>query len=287
MFTGRVKSHRCGITEILCASKAVFRQPGWEERGKKQRLPCPQSQDTEWQELSVWDLERIEQEEQRKAADSLCRSMRRARTNVRDYAFNTPMRWFVTLTLDKATVDRYDGEAVVKKLSTWLDNQVRRRGLAYVLVPERHKDGAIHFHGLINDAVDVVDSGTVVPPGGGKPRRPRSRRQRDEWIAQGGHVVYNLPGWRFGFTTAMELYGDYAAAVGYVCKYIGKDPQKVGGRWYYSGGKLGRPDVEYVNLNVEDLEAAGAFSWTAETLAGVRFASAIFGPDGQFTKSGK
>lgn len=66
MFTGRVKSHRCGITEILCASKAVFRQPGWEERGKKQRLPCPQSQDTEWQELSVWDLERIEQEEHRK-----------------------------------------------------------------------------------------------------------------------------------------------------------------------------------------------------------------------------
>ena len=61
----------------------------------------------------------------------------------------------------------------------------------------------------------------------------------------------------------------------------------MGGRWYYSGGKLGRPDVEYLHLNVEDLEAAGAFSWTAETLAGVRFASAIFGPDGQFTKSGK
>ena len=68
MFTGRVKSHRCGITEILCASRAVFRQPGWEERGKKRRLPCPQSQDTEWQELSVWDLERIEQEASAKMA---------------------------------------------------------------------------------------------------------------------------------------------------------------------------------------------------------------------------
>lgn len=287
MFTGRIKSHRCGITEILCASRAVFRQPGWEERGAKKRQRPTAETSPEWVDFSVWDMERIEQEEQRKAADSLGRSMRRARSNVRDYALNTPMRWFVTLTLDKETVDRYDGDAVVKKLSTWLDNQVRRRGLAYVLVPERHKDGAIHFHGLINDAVDVVDSGTMVPPGGGKPRRPRSRRQRDQWLAQGGHVVYNLPGWRFGFTTAIELYGDYAAAVGYVCKYIGKDPQKVGGRWYYSGGKLGRPDVEYLNLNVEDLEAAGAFSWTAEALPGVRFASAIFGENDEFTKSGK
>ena len=33
-------------------------------------------------------------------------------------------------------------------------------------------------------------------------------------------------------------------------------PCKVGGRWYYSGGALGRPDVEFFNSNMEDLQDA-------------------------------
>lgn len=47
-----------------------------------------------------------------------------------------------------------------------------------------------------------------------------------------------------------------------MCKYISKGlgespdwiPQKVGGRWYYSGGSLGRPDVEYFNANMDELQ---------------------------------
>ncbi len=35
--------------------------------------------------------------------------------------------------------------------------------------------------------------------------------------------MYNLPQWTLGFTDrARQLYGDYHAAVGYCCKYIGK-----------------------------------------------------------------
>ena len=79
----------------------------------------------------------------------------------------------VTLTLDQTQVDRYDMAAITRKLNAWLSNQVQRRGLIYVLVPERHKDGAIHFHGFFNDVLDRVDSGTMIPPGGGKPRKPR------------------------------------------------------------------------------------------------------------------
>lgn len=89
-------------------------------------------------------------------------------------------------------VDRYDASAVTRKLNSWLDNQVRRKGLAYVLVAERHKDGAVHFHGFFNDALPVVDSGTL-SIGGGKPRKPRSARERARWLEQGAHVVYNLP----------------------------------------------------------------------------------------------
>ena len=80
-------------------------------------------------------------------------------------------------------------------------------------MPERHKDGAIHFHGFFNDALEARDSGTVSLPGQKSPRRPRSARQRAKWLEDGGKPVYNLPGWSWGFTTAIELYGEYDRAV--------------------------------------------------------------------------
>ena len=191
--TARLKTHADGSVEVLAASRPVFREPGWEERGRGGRkvAPGPAATAVEAVELSVWDLERMEDQARQRDSDSLARSKRRARTSVRDYALNTPFRYFVTLTLDGARVDRYDPAAVTRALNVWCDNQVRRKGLAYVLVAELHKDGAIHFHGFFNDALPVVDSGTMVPPGGGKPKRPRSAAQRAAWAAQGGRTVYN------------------------------------------------------------------------------------------------
>ncbi len=187
------------------------------------------------------------------AAEDIERSMRRARAKLRRIALANDFRYFVTLTIDPSKVDSHDGAAVVKKLNAWASNAVQRHGLRYVLVPERHKKGGIHFHGFFNDALPAVDSGTVVPPGGGKPRKPRSAAQRAEWLNNGGRVVYNLPGWTLGFTTAMELHGEYPAAVAYVCKYIGKEGEKPAGRWYYSGGDLVEPAVEYVEISPAEL----------------------------------
>ena len=66
-----------------------------------------------------------------------------------------------------------------------------------------------------------------------------------------------------GDSTAIKLYGDYAKAVSYVVKYIGKEQEKIGGRWYYSGGKLGRPTVTYIDdcrmSDHQDREGAYSF----------------------------
>ena len=157
-------------------------------------------------------------------AESLARSMRRARAKVRDIALSNKFRWFVTLTLDRAKIDRYDMTAILKALHRWLDNRVRRDGLKYILVPERHKDGAIHFHGFFSDSVKAAPSG-----------------HHDT----AGNMIYNLPAWGLGFSAAIEIYGDYPRAVSYVCKYIGKQGDKPAGRWYYSGGALEHPRVLY------------------------------------------
>ena len=246
-FTGRIKHYPDGSREVMACSKPWFRAPGGEDRNPRPRRHSKPSE----------------------GGGDIARAVRRARAQVRDLALCNPFTHFVTLTLDQTQVDRYDMAAITRKLNAWLSNQVQRRGLIYVLVPERHKDGAIHFHGFFNDVLDRVDSGTMIPPGGGKPRKPRSRAQRAAWEADGGRVVWNLPGWSLGFTTALELVGEYSQAVNYVCKYIGKQqdpgraedrriaaqdqaqvqPDKPGGRWYYSGGDLARPRVELADLD--------------------------------------
>ena len=198
------------------------------------------------------------------AAANRERSMRRAASQMRDICLSTPFRYFVTLTLDPAKIDRYDMEALTKVLNRWADNRVRRNGLAYVLVPERHKDGAIHLHGFFTESVPLLDSGTIKLPGAKRPRRPRDAKQRAEWEAAGAKPVYNIPGWTLGFSTAIPLGGAYEAAVAYCCKYVRKAAEKIGGRWFYRGGKLGKPVVEYAEADVNDVAACeGAYSFTA------------------------
>lgn len=236
----------------MASTHPDFGPKGWEAaedytRPAKVRLVADQQGEAE-------AVQQTKQQPQALAED-IERSMRRARAKVRRIALANDFKYFVTLTLDPAQVDSHDGAAVVKKLNAWASNAVQRHGLRYILVPERHKKGGIHFHGFFNDALPAVDSGTVRVPWAKKPRKPRSEAERDEWLAAGGKVVYNLPGWALGFTTALELYGDYPAAVAYVCKYIGKDGTKPAGRWYYSGGDLREPAVEYFEMSPAELVA--------------------------------
>lgn len=241
----KVYVYPCGVMDILCSTKPIFREPGWEDAAWRQ----PGKHVLTW----LGDAEEAQEdagEAQEDAPGSppmggpedgapvgpkgedIARSMRRARGRVRRLALSNDFRWFVTLTLSAEKVDRYDAAQVVRKLSNWCSNQVKRRGLKYILVPERHKDGALHFHGFFNNALEAVASG-----------------HRDKQ----GHMIYNLPGWALGFTAAIEVYGDYAGAVAYVCKYIGKQGEKPAGRWYYSGGDLREPEAVYGEISPQEL----------------------------------
>lgn len=216
----KIYSYPCGVQDIVASSAPDFGAKGWEKSGENAKRRAPAGG------------------HERKSSDpkgeDLERSMRRARAKLRRLALANDFKWFVTLTLDPAKVDSLDGAAVVKRLNAWCSNMVQRKGLRYILVPERHKSGRIHFHGFFNDCLDIVDSGHM-------------DRQ--------GHKVYNLPQWSLGFTTAIELYDDYTKAVGYVCKYVGKQGEKPAGRWYYSGGDLREPEVTYAEISPAELLA--------------------------------
>ena len=224
---GKIIRYPCGICDIIASSAPDFHEPGWEDAAMKPHAPAGAQRKRDDAEAKAEDLER---------------AMRRARATVRRLALSNDFRWFVTLTLDPMRVDRYDPAAVIRKLSQWCSNQVKRKGLRYILVPERHKDGALHFHGFFSDSLEAVPSG-------------HTDKQ--------GHMIYNLPGWTLGFTAAIEVYGDYPAAVAYVCKYIGKQGDKPAGRWYYSGGALEKPEVIYADIGIDDLrQEYGSRVWT-------------------------
>jgi len=248
----------------MAANKPIFREPGYEEAKDKRPLAALSGKKSAARDGAAEAA--AEAAPEGPNAENLSRAARRAAAKVRDLALSNSFRWFVTLTLDPAKVDRYDVQQVTKKLNTFLDNLVRRHGAAYVLVPELHKDGAIHFHGLVNDCGGFVPSGTWKVPGRGKPKKPRSKAEAAAWAEagplEGYHEVFNWNAWPWGFSTALELWGDYEAAVNYVCKYIRKQTTgpggKIGGRWYYSGGKLNGPKVELLDIVPQELEKSGA-----------------------------
>lgn len=254
MHNAHMKIYPDGSRSVLVCERSIFRESGWEERKVQKRISEPEPE--------------CEGEPDAAGGGGECdtsRSRRRARSAVSDLARCNDFKYFITFTLDSSRISRYDVVEITKHLNIWLDNRVRRKGLKYVLVPELHKDGAVHFHGMINDALPVTDSGTI-SRGNGKPRRPRSEAERKRWLAEGGHVVYNVGEWKFGFSTAIELYGDRRRAIGYVTKYVSKSAGKVGGRWYYSGGDLQRPKSAAV---AADFEAAAALAGSCFTLDGL------------------
>lgn len=191
-------------------------------------------------------------------------SLRRARRKIFDYAICNPFDCFVTLTLDKALIDRGDYNAIIKRLSTYLDNRVRRHGLIYLGVPELHRNGGIHFHFLMNSsALRLTDSGTVSIEGRKKPIKIATANRQHIPQAK-RHTVYNVEDWKLGFSTAILTYGDRGAVSRYISKELNKCVQKsidsdgklekIGGRWYLSGGKLCKPVVKLSNSNFEAVD---------------------------------
>lgn len=219
----RFKIYDGVLGEVMISPKPIFKAFDGDEK------PTRRKKDKAGSEFDLSDSQPGGDESNDNDIKSLERSKRRARKAVFDYAMSNPdLDLFITLTLSPNEIDRTDYGAIIKKLNAWLDYRVRKHGLKYVLVAEYHKDGqAIHFHGLVNStAVATVFSGK-------KDKR--------------GHKIYNLPEWRLGFTTAVKVYGrkTRGGVCKYICKYISKQGEKVGGRWYYSGGDLRQPDYEY------------------------------------------
>lgn len=181
--------------------------------------------------------------------EKINRSKSRAKSKLYDLIMCNEFSHFCTLTLSPDEIDRSDYNIIIKKLNTYLANRVRRNGLYYVGVPELHKKGGFHFHFLVNDVLPLEDSGTCLRPAGGRPVKVDTALRQGFDLSE-LRTVYNITDWKLGFTTAIQLIGDRVVIANYIGKYITKG-DKVGGRWYYSGGDLIRPSFKYDNIDFD------------------------------------
>lgn len=148
------------------------------------------------------------------------RNVIRAKTAIHDIVACNTFEYFVTLTISpQAKIDRYNYDESAKTISKWLNNHLKK----YILVPERHKDGAYHFHLL----ADI----------------PTSKLKKHKG------KIYNIKSYKLGYSTAIKISkGSEARIANYVQKYITKDLIKSvgkGRRRYWASKNLARPQVEY------------------------------------------
>ena len=218
--------HGYRLARIQKFSVPTFVPEGYELRNKKQR------------QLKV---DSVTNEE-----ENLERSLRRSKINAFDLILcNYDLDCFVTLTYSPQSVeDKTDYAECYDKLKSFLSNSVQRRGLKYVLVPERHKSGAIHFHAICNSsALDLV--------------RATSANTGKE-LSHNGRPIFNVINWKYGFSTAEFIEAeekDREAVSKYIFKYMGKqNGEKIGGRFFLHGGDLVKPFCLYGDSEQEFMQ---------------------------------
>ena len=178
-------------------------------------------------------------------------SINRSIQTVYKYAQANSWQFFITLTFKRdAKVDVYNYADCVKKITKWLNNQrCKCPDLKYLVVPEMHKDGAFHFHGLIAncDGLTFSDSGRVAI--GNKAYKRTKENQHFP-------TIYNMDNWKYGYSTATTVVSSCKSA-SYICKYITKDLiQGIGKRRrFYPSNNLDLPEESEHFVDMDSLDA--------------------------------
>lgn len=154
--------------------------------------------------------------------EKLACNILRAKSKVREYGFCNDWDFFCTFTLSPEKYDRHNLQKFQKDFSEFLHNYNRRckedEKVAYLLVPEMHKDGSWHMHGLI-----------------------KGIRQKDLYVNKYGYLTWKQYEDRFGFIS-MDKIKDHEKVVIYLTKYITKEMsgtvRELGAHLYYASKGL-------------------------------------------------
>lgn len=188
--------------------------------GTVQHIVYGDFQDREYKNTTCKHVSSVE----RKELDNV----KRAKTAVYDLARSNDFDYFITLTFDSSkVVDRFDYSSCCEALSVFTKH-LNYKKIQYIIVPEKHKDGAYHFHGLIKGDLELVPAFS----------HKSGKRLKN---------IFNIPSFSFGYTTASPIrHKDRVCS--YITKYITKDLLSTvpkGKKRYWSSRGLNRPIVAF------------------------------------------
>lgn len=177
--------------------------------------------------------------EKKKKLDNLSRSFRRTRSALYMYARQCNWEYFITLTYSPDKLEnRYDFSLCMKKVHTWINNCKKRKAenLLYLLVPEQHKDGAWHIHGLLCNTTGLTFT--------------------DSGKRYNGKIVYNLDDWKLGFSTATKVTDTYKVS-NYITKYITKDLCAItpGKQRYFVSKSIPKPKTFTALIDLDEVDS--------------------------------
>jgi hypothetical protein len=185
--------------------------------------------------------------EEARNEEKLDNNFSRARSMVLQYALCNPWQYFFTGTIDPARFDRLDIDSYMSRLSQFVRDRRKAYGVKFdvLIVPEKHKDGHYHCHGLING----------LPASAVRPFRPPEPYK----LIEGGFLNWEDYQEKFGFCS-LAVIRDPVATAYYVSKYIGKDlnqrSSELGKHLYFHSRPLKKAepvsDIYAYNKQLED-----------------------------------
>lgn len=171
--------------------------------------------------------------------DKLKAAVSRARSAIFDLAFGNPWDYFITLTFDQRKVgDRYDYDNIRKHMHAFTVF-LWRHGCQWLLVPELHKDGAYHYHGMIQGALSSTYRETKYNKAG----EP--------------YDCYQIDGYHKGRSDISPIV-DPSRISNYITKYVTKSALAVvppGAKKYWASRGLSRPEKKRAYITPNDVDS--------------------------------
>lgn len=251
LFNTKIKIYPDGKKNIIYSNRQIFHPEVEKDEDNAYDLRDHGTDGSE--QLSSGEDIRRTSETERTESEFREDVLKRNRERVFDIVYCNHWDWFLTITFDPKKVDSSNVSEVMRKLQYWLNHKVQRSGLKYILVPEKfkHSDG-IHCHALINDVVRTTYSNRIRV---GKKSVPEEICKQEHIEYSDADKIYNVPDWKYGFSTALPISENAGKLSVYLTKYITKGNDRIFGRYYWSSRNIDRePYIEYTNSQYDEIE---------------------------------
>ena len=176
---------------------------------------------------------------------SLHKCSKRAQDNYYGKALSNHWKYFATFTISPETCNRYSDKDV-KSLWTLFRQKICKQypEIQYLCVPERHADGALHFHALLNLDQDL-------------PLQPYITKHGKQY-SKTGSELYTFDAWQYGICTLAIIppEDNQCAVINYLIAYTTKQSNLGWGqrRFFASRNLLQKTKSNYLEYNKTDID---------------------------------